>query len=182
MKLITFVMLAICVVITGVYALYNFILVPILFYGCATGAFLITINRKQIKLNCVEFLNKYSWSYFAVSVLLIFFAAVNSIGYHNRSKEYRRCFEAGINDTVVSLDYWGKTGNKVNLTNGESFGIFIGPLTEVIELGNVVKKRKNIVTLQKKAHNDTIVFVDSHEYKWTFVIADPSLKTIFEKQ
>lgn len=181
MRLRTFVMLAICVVITGVYALYNFILVPILFYGWATMAFLITINRKQIKLNYIEFLNKYSWSYFGVSVLLVFFAAVNSIGYHNSAKEYRRCLEAEINDTVVSLDRWGKTGNKVNLTNGESFGIFIAPLTEVIELENVIQKKKNIVTLQKKAHNDTIVFVDSHEYKWTFVIADPSLKTIFEE-
>lgn len=75
----------------------------------------------------------------------------------------------------------GKTGNKVNLTNGKSFGIFIGPLTEVIELENVIQKKKNIVTLQKKANNDTIVFVDLHEYKWTFVIADPSLKTIFEE-
>lgn len=181
MKLRTVVMLAICIVITGVYALYNFILVPILFYGCATGAFLITLNRKQIQLNCVEFMNNYSWSYFGVSVLLIFLAAVNSIEYHNKAKEYRRCFETEINDTVVSLDHWGKIGNKVNLTNGESFGIFIGPLTKVIEMGNVIQKRKNIVTLQKKAHNDTIVFVDSHEYKWTFVIADPSLKTIFEE-
>lgn len=181
MKLRTVVMLAICVVIIGVYALYNFILVPILVYGWATGAFLITLNRKQIKLNCVEFLNKYGWSYFGVSVLLVFFAAVNSIGYHNSAKEYRRCFESEINDTVAVIDRWGKTGNKVNLTNGESFGIIIAPLTEVIELENVIQKKKNIVTLQKKANNDTIVFVDSHDYKWTFVIADPSLKTVFEK-
>ncbi len=182
MKLRTVVMLAICVVITGVYALYNFILLPILVYGWVTGAFLITINRKQIKLNYIEFLNKYSWSYFGVSVLLVFFAAVNSIGYHNRAKEYRRCLETEINDTVADIDRWGKMGNKINLTNGESFGVYISPLTKVIDLENVIHKKKNIVTLQKKAHNDTIVFVDSYEYKWTFVIADPSLKTIFEKQ
>lgn len=148
---------------------------PILVYGWATGAFLITINRKQIKLNYIEFLNKYSWSYLAY-LFTCLFAAVNSIGYHNSAKEYRRCLETEINDTVINLDRWGKTGNKVNLTNGESFGIFIAPLTEVIELENVIQKKKNIVTLQKKAHNDTIVFVDSHEYNWTFVIADPSLK------
>ena len=181
MKLRTVVMLAICVVITGVYALYNFILVPILVYGWATGAFLITLNRKQIKLNCVEFLNKYSWSYFGVSVLLVLFAAINSIGYNNSAKEYRRCFESEINDTVAVIDRWGKTGNEINLTNGESFGVYISPLTKVIELENVIQKKKNIVTLQKKANNDTIVFVDSHDYKWTFVIADPSLKTVFEK-
>ena len=176
MKLRTIVILTICVVIIGVYALYNFILGPVLVYGWATGAFLITLNRKQIKLTCVEFLNKYSWYYLGVSVLLVLLAAVNSIGYHNRAKEYRRCFESEINDTVAVIDRWGKTGNKVNLTNGESFGIFIGPYTKVIELENVIEKKKNIVTLQKKAHNDTIVFMDSHEYKWTFVLADPIIK------
>ena len=180
MKLRTIVILAICVVIISAYALYNFILVPILVYGWVTGAFIITLNRKHLKLNFVEFLNKYSWPYFGVSVLLVLLAAVNSIGYHNSAKEYRRCFETEINDTVAGIDRWGKMGNKINLTNGESFGVFISPLTEVIDLENVIQKKKNIVTLQKKANNDTIVFVDSHEYKWTFVIADPSLKTIFE--
>lgn len=181
MKFRTIIILAICVVITGVYALYNFLLMPILVYGWATGAFLITLNKKHIKLNCIEFLNKYSWSYFGVSVLLVLLAAVNSIGYHNSAKEYRRCFESEINDTVASIDRWGKMGNKINLTNGESFGVYISPLTEVIDLENVIQKKRNIVTLHKKAQNDTIVFVDSHEYKWTFVIADPSLKTIFEE-
>ena len=51
MKLRTIIILAVCVVITGVYALYNFILMPILVYGWATGAFLITLNKKHIKLN-----------------------------------------------------------------------------------------------------------------------------------
>lgn len=181
MKFRTVIILAICVVITCVYAIYNFILLPILVYGWTTGALLITLNRKQIKLNCVDFMNKYSWSYFGVSILFVLLAAVNSIGYSNGAKEYRKCYNAQINDTVISLDRWGKMGNKINLTNGESYGVFIDPLTEVIELENVIQKKKNIVTLQKKARNDTIVFVDSHEYKWTFVIADPSLKTIFEK-
>ena len=181
MKLRTIIILAICIVITGVYALYNFLLMPILFYGWATGAFLITLNRKHIKLNCVEFLNKYSWSYFGVSVLLVLLAAVNSIGYHNSAKEYRRCFETEINDTVAGIDRWGKMGKKINLTNGESFVVYISPLSQVIELENVIQKKKNMVTLQKEANNDTIVFVDSHEYKWTFVIADPALKTIFEE-
>ncbi len=180
MKLRTIVILAICVVIISAYALYNFILVPILVYGWVTGAFIITLNRKHLKLNFVEFLNKYSWPYFGVSVLLVLLAAVNSIGYHNSAKEYRRCFETEINDTVAGIDRWGKMGNKINLTNGESFGVFISPLTEVIDLENVIQKKKNMVTLHKEANNDTIVFVDSHEYKWTFVIADPSLKTIFE--
>lgn len=181
MKFRTITILAICVVITCVYAIYNFILLPILVYAWATVALLITLKRKQTKLNSVEFLNKYSWSYFGVSILLVLLAAVNSIGYSNGAKEYRKCHNAQINDTVISLERWGKMGNKINLTNGESYGVFIDPLTEVIELENVIQKKKNIVTLQKKAHNDTIVFVDSHEYKWTFVIADPSLKTIFEK-
>ena len=181
MKLRTIVILAICVVIISAYALYNFILVPILVYGWVTGAFIITLNRKHLKLNFVEFLNKYSWPYFGVSVLLVLLAAVNSIGYHNSVKEYRRCFETEINDTVAGIDRWGKMGNKIYLTNGKSFGVYISPLTEVIDLENVIQKKKNIVTLQKKANNDTIVFVDSHEYKWTFVIADPSLKTIFEE-
>lgn len=181
MKFRTIIILAICLVITGVYALYNFLLMPILVYGWATGAFLITLNKKHIKLNCIEFLNKYSWSYFGVSVLLVLLAAVNFIGYNNSSKEYRRCFETEINDTVAGIDRWGKMGYKINLTNGESFGVYISPLTKVIELENIIQNKKNIVTLQKKIHNDTIVFVDSHEYKWTFIIADPSLKTIFEK-
>lgn len=181
MKFRTVIILAICAVITGLYALYNFIIMPIMVYGWATGALLITLNRKQIKLNCVDFMNKYSWSYFGVSILLVLLAAVNSIGYSNSAKEYRKCYNVQINDTIISLDRWGKMGNKINLTNGESYGVFIDPLTEVIELENVIQKKKNIVTLQKKAHNDTIVFVDSHEYKWSFVIADPSLKTIFEK-
>ena len=172
MKFRTILILAICCVIIGIYVIYNFMLLPILVYAWATVALLITSNRKQIKLNSVAFLNKYSWSYFGVSILLVLLAAV---------KEYRKCHNAQINDTVISLDRWGKMGNKINLSNGESYGVFIDPLTEVIELENVIQKKKNIVTLQKKAHNDTIVFVDSHEYKWTFVIADPSLKTIFEK-
>lgn len=184
MKLRTIVILIICIIISGVYALYNFITVPILVYGWATGALLITLNRKQIKLSCIDFLNKYSWYYFGVSVLLILLAAGNSVGYHNREKEYRRCFDAEINDTVASLERWGKTGNKVNLTTGESFGVYLSPLTKVIELENVIQKNGNIVILQKKAHNDTIVFcrfTNSYSYEWTFVIPDPSLKTIFEE-
>lgn len=166
--------------ITCTYALYNFIAVPILFYVWITIAFLVTSKKKQIKLNCIDFLNKYSWSYLGLSVLLVLLATVNSIGYQNRTKEYQKCFDAEINDTVVSLERWGKMGKKVRLTNGESFGIFIDPLTKVIELENVIQKKKNIVILQKKAQNDTIVFVDSYDYEWTFEIADPSLKTIFE--
>lgn len=181
MKLRTIVILAICCVIIGIYAIYNFILLPILVYGWATGALLIISSRKQTKLSCADFLNKYSWSYLGVSVLLVFLATVNFIGYHNCTKEYQRCYEAEINDTVANIDYWGKTGDKIYLKNGKSFGVFIEPLTKVIEVKNIIQKKKSIIILQKKAHNDTIVFVDSHEYKWTFVIADPSLKTIFEK-
>ncbi|ROT21209.1 hypothetical protein EEL51_04525 [Muribaculaceae bacterium Isolate-110 (HZI)] len=166
--------------ITCTYALYNFIAVPILFYVWMTIAFLVTSKKKQIKLNCIDFLNKYSWYYLGVSVLLVLLATVNSIGYQNRTKEYQKCFDAEVNDTVVSLERWGKMGNKVRLTNGESFGIFIAPLTKVIELENVIQKKKNIVILHKKAQNDTIVFVDSYDYEWTFKIANPSLKTIFE--
>ena len=180
MKLRTIVILALCVVIMLIFALYKFLLVPLFMYGWATGAFLILSSQKKLKLNCKDFLNKYSWSYLGVSVLLIFLAGVNSIGYHNRAKEYRLCFDAEINDTVVSLDRWGKMGKKVRLSNGESFGIFIDPLTKVIELENVIKEKKNIIILHKKAQNDTIVFVDSYDYEWTFEIANPSLKTIFE--
>ena len=175
MKLRTIVVLTICVMITCKYAFYNFIAVPILFYVWMTIAFLVTSKKKQIKLNCIDFLNKYSWSYLGLSVLLVLLATVNSIGYQNRSKEYQKCFDAEINDTVESLERWGKMGNKVRLTNGESFGIFIAPLTKVIELENVIQKKKNIVILHKKAQNDTIVFVDSYDYEWTFEIADPSL-------
>ena len=181
MKLRTIVILVLCVVIMLIYALYNFLLVPIFMYGWATGAFLILSSQKKLKLNSKDFLNKYSWSYLGVSVLLVFFAAVNSIGYHNSAKEYRRCFETEINDNVAGIDRWGKMGNKINLTNGESFGVYISPLTQVIELENVIQKKKNMVTLQKKANNDTIVFVDSYDYRWVFKIGDPSLKTIFEK-
>ena len=181
MKLRTIVILVLCVVLMLIYALYNFLLVPIFMYGWATGAFLILSSQKKLKLNSKDFLNKYSWSYLGVSVLLVFFAAVNSIGYHNSAKEYRRCFETEINDTVAGIDRWGKMGNKINLTNGESFGVYISPLTQVIELENVIQKKKNMVTLQKEANNDTIVFVDSYDYRWTFKIGDPSLKTIFEK-
>ena len=180
MKLRTIVILALCVVIMLIFVLYKFLLVPLFMYGWATGAFIIISHQKKIKLNCKDFLNKYSWSYLGVSLLLIFLAGVNSIGYHNRTKEYQKCFDAEINDTVVSLESWGKMGNKVRLTNGESFGIFIDPLTEVIELENVIQKKKNIVILQKKAQNDTIVFVDSYDYEWIFELANPSLKTIFE--
>ena len=181
MKLRTIVILALCGVIMLIYALYNFLLVPIFMYGWATGAFIIISHQKKIKLNCKDFLNKYSWSYLGVAVLLVFLAAVISIGYHNSAKEYRRCFETEINDTVAGIDRWGKMGNKINLTNGESFGVYISPLTQVIELENVIQKKKNMVTLQKKANNDTIVFVDSYDYRWIFKIGDPSLKTIFEK-
>ena len=110
MKLRTIVILVLCVVIMLIYALYNFLLVPIFMYGWATGAFLITLHQKKIKLNWKDFLNKYSWSYLGVSVLLIFLAGVNSIGYHNRTKEYQKCFDAEINDTVVRWDRWDKMG------------------------------------------------------------------------
>ena len=180
MKFRTIVILTICAAIIGIYALYNYLLLPVLVYGWATAMFIITLNRKQIKFNCIDFLNKYSWSYLGVSVLLVLLATVNSIGYQNSTKEYQKCFDAEINDTVVSLERWGKMGNKVRLTNGESFGIFIDPLTKVIELENVIQNKKNIVILQKKAQNDTIVFMDSYDYEWTFEIANPSLKTIFE--
>ena len=181
MKLRTIVILVLCVVIMLIYALYNFLLVPIFMYGWATGAFIIISHQKKIKLNCKDFLNKYSWYYFGISVLLIFLAGVNSIGYHNSAKEYRRCFDAEINDTVVSLDSWGKMGNEIYLAKGESYVVFLKPLTEVIDLEKVIQKKKNIVTLRKKANNDTIVFVDSYYYRWIFKIGDPSLKTIFEK-
>lgn len=71
-------------------------------------------------------------------------------------------------------------GKKIYLANGESYGVFIEPLTTVIELERIVQHRKNIVILHKKADNDTLIFVDSYDYKWIFEIADPSLKTIFE--
>ena len=181
MKLRTIVILALCVVIMLIFVLYKFLLVPLFMYGWATGAFIIISHQKKIKLNCKDFLNKYSWSYLGVSVLLIFLAGVNSIGYHNRTKEYQKCFDAEINDTVVSLDRWDKMGKEIYLANGESYVVFIEPLTEVIDLEKVIQKKKNIVTLRKKANNDTIVFVDSYDYRWIFKIGDPSLKTIFEK-
>ena len=181
MKFTTIVILTLCVAITGIYALYNFLLLPVLVYGWATAMFIITLNRKQIKFNCIDFLNKYSWSYLGVSVLLVLLATVNSIGYHNRTKEYQKCFDAEINDTVVSLDRWDKMGKEIYLANGESYVVFIEPLTEVIDLEKVIQKKKNIVTLRKKANNDTIVFVDSYDYRWTFKIGDPTLKTVFEK-
>ena len=181
MKLRTIVILVLCVVIMLIYALYNFLLVPIFMYGWATGAFLILSSQKKHKLNSKDFLNKYSWSYLGVSVLLVLLATVNSIGYHNRTKEYQKCFDAEINDTVVSLHRWGKMGKEIYLENGESYVVFIEPLTEVIDLEKVIQKKKNIVTFRKKANNDTIIFVDSYDYRWTFKIGDPSLKTIFEK-
>ncbi len=69
MKFRTILILAICCVIIGIYAIYNFILLPILVYAWATVALLITSNRKQIKLNSVAFLNKYSWSYFGLAIV-----------------------------------------------------------------------------------------------------------------
>ena len=106
-----------------------------------------------------------------VSVLLVLLATVNSIGYQNRTNEYQKCFDAEINDTVVSLERWGKTGNKVRLTNGESFGIFIAPLTKVIELENVIQKKKNIVILQKKPK--TILL-----FSWTHTTTNGLLKLL----
>ena len=181
MKLRTIVILVLCVVIMLIYALYNFLLVPIFMYGWATGAFLILSSQKKLKLNSKDFLNKYSWSYLGVSVLLVLLATVNSIGYHNRTKEYQKCFDAEINDTVVSLDRWDNMGKEIYLANGESYVVFIEPLTEVIDLEKVIQKKKNIVTLRKNANNDTIVFVDSYDYRWTFKIGDPTLKNVFEK-
>ncbi len=180
MKVRTIVILGICILITIIFAIYNFLLVPIMAYGWATGAFLITLSRKKVRLSWIDFLNKYSWSYLGVSALLVFLAAVNSIGYHNCSQEYLRCYKDEINDTVINLDRWGKMGKKIYLANGESYGVFIEPLTTVIELERIVQHRKNIVILHKKADNDTLIFVDSYDYKWIFEIADPSLKTIFE--
>ena len=181
MKFRAIVILALCVVIMLIFALYKFLLVPLFMYGWATGAFLILSSQKKLKLNSKDFLNKYSWSYLGVSVLLVLLATVNSIVYHNRTKEYQKCFDAEINDTVVSLDRWDKMGKEIYLANGESYVVFIEPLTEVIDLEKVIQKKKNIVTLRKKANNDTIVFVDSYDYRWIFKIGDPSLKTIFEK-
>lgn len=181
MKLRTIIILVICGIITLIYALYNSFLLPILIYGWATGAFIITSNKKHIKLHCIDFLNKYSWPYLGISALLVLMAVINSIGDHNRAMEYQRCYESEINDTVVSLDRWGKMGNKINLAGGESFGVFISPLTKVIEVENVIQRKKNSVVLHKTSDNDTIVFMDSYGYKWTFVISNPSLKTIFEK-
>ncbi len=180
MKPTTIIILAICVIITSVYAIYNFLFAPILMYGGATASFLITLDKKQIKLSPKDFLNKYRWSYFGVSVLLLFLAGVNSLGFHNSAKEYHRCYETAINDTVTALDRWGKMGNEIKLANGESYRVYIAPLTMVIEVENIIQNKKNRIILQKKAYNDTIIFVDSYGYKWIFEIGDPSLKTIFE--
>lgn len=56
---------------------------------------------------------------------------------------------------------------------------FINPFLSLYFLSGKADSKQTSTTFSKR--NDTIVFVDSHEYKWTFVIADPSLKTIFEK-
>lgn len=181
MKLRTIITLTICFIITFIFAIYNFLLVPIFMYGMATVGFIITLNNKGVKLGYKEFLDKYSWPYLVVSIFLILFAVVNSIGINNAVKEYEKCYQTEINDTVVALDDWGKTGNKIRLATGESYCVFIGPLTEVIEVEGIIKKNKNIITLHKKAHNDTLTFVDSYDYKWYFEIGDPTLKTIFEK-
>ena len=58
MKLRTIVILALCVVIILIFALYKFLLVPIFMYGWATGAFIIISHQKKIKLNCKDFLNR----------------------------------------------------------------------------------------------------------------------------
>ena len=71
-------------------------------------------------------------------------------------------------------------GNEIKLANGESYRVYIAPLTMVIEVENIIQNKKNRIILQKKAYNDTIIFVDSYGYKWIFEIGDPSLKTIFE--
>lgn len=181
MRTDTIIILTVCAIITVIFAIYNFMAVPVMMYGGATIGFLFNLKQEHIKLSPAEFLNRYRWSYFGVSALLILLAGVNSIGYHNRAKEYHRCCETAINDTVIALDRRGKMGNMIKLANGETYGVFIAPLTKVIEVENIIRKNKNRIILKKKANNDTIIFIDSYGYTWTFPLADPSLKTIFEK-
>ena len=181
MKLRTIIILSICVIITFIFAIYNFLIVPAFMYGMATVGIIITLRNRGQKLGYKEFLNKYNWSYLVVSIFLILFAVVNSIGFNKGAKEYERCYQTEINDTVVALNRWGKTGNKIILANGESYGVYIGPLTMVMEIESIIRKNKNIIILHKKAYNDTLIFVDSYDYKWCFEIGDPTLKNIFEE-
>lgn len=83
-----------------------------------------------------------------------------------------------MNDTVVSIGYWRKSGNVIELSNGKSYRVYIYPYIGEIE--NVVRKKRNIIIAHKEAYNDTINFEDLHGYELSFVISNPQPKTIFD--
>lgn len=136
------------------------------------------MSQQKLHLDFWGFLKKYGWFYWIATVSLIVFAVGNYSGDRASAEKYYQCYESTINDTVVSIDYWRKTGNKIELSNGNTYYVYITPYIGEVE--NIVRRKRNTIVAKKKANCDTLYFVDSYDYKWKYVISNPKPKTIFE--
>lgn len=158
--------------------IFKFAILAFFMYGFATFACVVTMQQKKKHLDFWGFLKEYGWFYWVASASLVLCAVVNYNGDKAAEKEYYRCYEAVMKDTVVSIGYWRKTGNVIDLSNGKSYRVYIYPYIGEIE--NIVRKKRNIIIAHKEAYNDTINFEDLHGYEWNFVISNPQPKTIFD--
>lgn len=158
--------------------IYKFALVALFMYGFATVACVNTMNQQKLHLDFWGFLKKYSWFYWLATITLILFAVVNYHGDKASERMYYQCYESAINDTVVSIDGWRKTGNKIELSNGKIYNVYVTPYIGGVE--NIVRRKRNTIVAKKKAKCDTLYLEDSYNYQWQFVISNPKPKTIFE--
>ena len=159
--------------------IFRFALAALFMYGFATFACVITMSQQKLHLDFWGFLKKYSWFYWVATITLILFAVVNYQGDKASEEKYYNCYESALNDTVVSIDYWRKTGNKIELSNGKIYNVYVTPYIGEVE--NIVRRKRNTIVVNKKANCDTLYFEDSYNYQWQFVICNPKPKTIFEE-
>lgn len=173
------ILLIVIAIVLMTLVIYKFALAALFMYGFATFACVITMDQQKLHLDFWGFLNKYTWFYWVATITLILFAVVNYSGDKAAEKKYYHCYESALNDTVVSIDGWRKTGNEIELSSGKIYNVYVTPYIGEVE--NIVRRKRNTIVAKKKANCDTLYFIDSYNYQWQFVISNPKPKTIFEK-
>ncbi len=122
------ILLIVIAIVLMALVIYKFALAALFMYGFATFACIITMNQQKLHLDFWGFLKKYGWFYWVATITLILFAMVNYHGDKASEEKYYQCYGSALNDTVVSIDYWRKTGNKIELSSGKVYNVTLPPI------------------------------------------------------
>ena len=165
------ILLTFAVIITAAYALYGFVLVPVLVYGFIT--FACISHDKGVRHSLMSFVEAHRTAYCLCSVLLVFLAGVNYAKNLSEVSYYNAAYASVANDTVVSIKPWGKMGNEIRLSDGQRFKIY---LTEKQYLYLLAEKHNLI--LHKEADSDTMTFTTLSGFESIHRFNNPRLEPV----